>query len=109
MKTFFTVSKLPKFDIILLSTRLPLEIKTEEEFAHSSLIIVFKAAFKYLETASKFTQKDDFCTEILNDLLTMLKSIRKPLIYSGEEANSSKLLAGFLDHAAEHLFSVLSV
>ncbi|XP_066913164.1 E3 ubiquitin-protein ligase HERC2-like, partial [Clytia hemisphaerica] len=92
----------------LIVTNLPKEINTEEEFAHSSLILVFKTAFKYIDSKCGIFEEDIFCTEILNETLNMLQSIAKPLIYDGDEKKSSKLLLGFLKHSADYLYNIIS-
>ena len=87
---------------------MPKEITTEEEFAHSSLVLVFKTAFKYLDSNCGNFEEDEFCTEILNETLTMLESISKPLIYDGNDKKPSKLLIGFLEHSANYLYNLIS-
>jgi hypothetical protein len=89
--------------------RAPDTITTEEDFTHSGLLIVFKSMFKFMETAWEDGQKNEFCTELLKEMLNMFQSIQKPILYNDiKEEKPSKVLLGFLEYSVSFLSDIVS-
>ena len=68
---------------------------------------MFKSIFKFLKTSWQEGTRNEFCTELLEEALSMFKGIQKPLLMTDPEKEQSKLLIGFLEYASDFLAEVI--